>query len=244
MKRSAAHFAEFGRNLGIAFQIRDDILGIWGDPDVTGKSAATDILSRKKSLPVLYGLAQSSACASFIAASRSARRRSAKRCSILDDVHAQEYALERGNAYYQQAMQALERANPQGEAAQGLLQLVEALFQRQAVDSASQTAGLHKFAEDHIAQQPPRVGQPDALVIDAQQTIAGVLADHVAVQVEQINAEALGESRARNAFLRQPHPHDQRLADLPCPIDHDRFRRRPGCADIHTISSVRFVQQL
>ncbi|NJR12797.1 polyprenyl synthetase family protein [bacterium] len=54
----AGYFAEFGRNVGIAFQIRDDILGIWGDPQVTGKSAATDIVSRKKSLPVLYGLAQ------------------------------------------------------------------------------------------------------------------------------------------------------------------------------------------
>ena len=45
----AHHYAEFGLNLGIAFQIRDDILGIWGDPQVTGKSVATDILSRKKS---------------------------------------------------------------------------------------------------------------------------------------------------------------------------------------------------
>lgn len=49
-------FAQFGENIGIAFQITDDILGIWGDPAVTGKSAATDILSKKKSLPALYGL--------------------------------------------------------------------------------------------------------------------------------------------------------------------------------------------
>jgi geranylgeranyl diphosphate synthase, type I len=49
-------FARFGENIGIAFQITDDILGIWGDPAVTGKSAATDILSKKKSLPALYGL--------------------------------------------------------------------------------------------------------------------------------------------------------------------------------------------
>ncbi len=49
-------FARFGENIGIAFQITDDILGIWGDPNVMGKSAATDILSKKKSLPALYGL--------------------------------------------------------------------------------------------------------------------------------------------------------------------------------------------
>ena len=40
----------------MAFQITDDILGIWGDPSVTGKSAATDILSKKKTLPALLGL--------------------------------------------------------------------------------------------------------------------------------------------------------------------------------------------
>ena len=50
--------SEFGEYLGLAFQIQDDILGIWGDPKVTGKSAASDILTRKKTLPNLFGLAQ------------------------------------------------------------------------------------------------------------------------------------------------------------------------------------------
>jgi geranylgeranyl diphosphate synthase type I len=48
--------ADFGRALGLAFQIQDDILGIWGDEQVTGKSAESDILTRKKSLPVVYAL--------------------------------------------------------------------------------------------------------------------------------------------------------------------------------------------
>ncbi len=51
------HVAEFGRSLGLAFQMEDDILGIWGNEAVTGKSAASDILTRKKSLPVVYALA-------------------------------------------------------------------------------------------------------------------------------------------------------------------------------------------
>ncbi len=46
----------YGAALGRAFQLRDDVLGIWGDEAMTGKSAASDILSKKKSLPIVYAL--------------------------------------------------------------------------------------------------------------------------------------------------------------------------------------------
>jgi geranylgeranyl diphosphate synthase type I len=46
-----------GRDLGRAFQIRDDLLGIWGDGTVTGKPQGSDIRRRKKSLPVTMALA-------------------------------------------------------------------------------------------------------------------------------------------------------------------------------------------
>lgn len=48
---------EFGRRLGLAFQLVDDLLGIWGDPAVTGKPAGADLQVRKKSLPVVAALA-------------------------------------------------------------------------------------------------------------------------------------------------------------------------------------------
>ncbi len=44
----------FGINLGFAFQLRDDMLGIWGDQSVTGKPVGSDILHRKKSYPVVF----------------------------------------------------------------------------------------------------------------------------------------------------------------------------------------------
>lgn len=50
------HFKAFGHKIGIGFQIQDDILGIWGDPAKTGKSARNDIRNKKKTLPVLYAL--------------------------------------------------------------------------------------------------------------------------------------------------------------------------------------------
>ncbi|GAA4911001.1 family 2 encapsulin nanocompartment cargo protein polyprenyl transferase [Streptomonospora salina] len=46
----------FGELLGLAFQIADDLLGIWGDPAVTGKPVHSDLRNRKKSLPVVAAL--------------------------------------------------------------------------------------------------------------------------------------------------------------------------------------------
>ncbi len=57
----ATYYARFGKNLGMAFQIEDDILGIWGEEKVTGKTQADDIRQRKKSLPIVYALQQEAA---------------------------------------------------------------------------------------------------------------------------------------------------------------------------------------
>jgi geranylgeranyl diphosphate synthase type I len=46
-------YAQFARHLGIAFQIRDDYLGAWGDEEKTGKSATSDIREKKKAYPIL-----------------------------------------------------------------------------------------------------------------------------------------------------------------------------------------------
>ncbi|MBV9844503.1 MAG: polyprenyl synthetase family protein [Kutzneria sp.] len=46
----------FGEKLGLAFQLVDDLLGIWGDSVVTGKPVYSDLASRKKSLPVVAAL--------------------------------------------------------------------------------------------------------------------------------------------------------------------------------------------
>jgi geranylgeranyl diphosphate synthase, type I len=45
---------QFGVQFGLAFQLVDDVLGIWGDPAVTGKPVHSDLRSRKKSLPVTF----------------------------------------------------------------------------------------------------------------------------------------------------------------------------------------------
>ncbi|MBT2448175.1 polyprenyl synthetase family protein [Streptomyces sp. ISL-43] len=51
----------FGREAGLAFQLIDDLIGIWGDPGHTGKPAGADLLARKKSLPVVAALTSGTA---------------------------------------------------------------------------------------------------------------------------------------------------------------------------------------
>ena len=105
-------FRLFGRELGLAFQICDDVLGIWGAQKRTGKSA-TDISQKKKTLPVVYGLHNSDG---------ETRKRLKKVYSqksikgedmmevkeILDCLGARDYAEDLAGRYYRRALAQLE----------------------------------------------------------------------------------------------------------------------------------------
>ncbi|MFC4563350.1 family 2 encapsulin nanocompartment cargo protein polyprenyl transferase [Nocardiopsis mangrovi] len=62
-----AHLGAFGKSMGLAFQIVDDLLGIWGDPETTGKPVHSDLRNRKKSLPVVAALAAGTPAAEELA---------------------------------------------------------------------------------------------------------------------------------------------------------------------------------
>lgn len=55
-RRDVSRLASFGRNLGIAFQITDDLIGVMGDPAVTKKPVGNDLREGKKSLPILMAI--------------------------------------------------------------------------------------------------------------------------------------------------------------------------------------------
>lgn len=127
----AAAFAQFGENAGLAFQITDDILGIWGDPVVTGKSAATDIVSRKKSLPALYGLQHSSVLRTLYE-QRDAFTPAevALALELLDGTGARAYAQERADAFRDAALEALGGTRLENRAVTALREITDRMTRR------------------------------------------------------------------------------------------------------------------
>ncbi|MEM3089736.1 MAG: polyprenyl synthetase family protein, partial [Candidatus Nitrosotenuis sp.] len=55
------NLASFGRNLGVAFQITDDLIGVLGDPKVTKKPVGNDLREGKKSLPIVLAIRKADA---------------------------------------------------------------------------------------------------------------------------------------------------------------------------------------
>jgi geranylgeranyl diphosphate synthase type I len=53
--------SRFGRHLGLAFQLVDDLLGIWGDPRRTGKPVGSDLRARKRSIPIVRAVTSGAA---------------------------------------------------------------------------------------------------------------------------------------------------------------------------------------
>lgn len=127
-----AHYATFGRELGLAFQVRDDILGIWGDESLIGKSAATDITTRKKSLPVLYALEKSEALRQLYRQTDSDEGFVRQAIHLLDEVEARQFTNGHEKAYSRSALDHLEAVSPQGQGAEAIHQLVSLLLNRES----------------------------------------------------------------------------------------------------------------
>jgi geranylgeranyl diphosphate synthase type I len=58
-QKDITRLSAFGRNLGIAFQITDDLIGILGDPRMTKKPVGNDLREGKKSLPIVLAITKS-----------------------------------------------------------------------------------------------------------------------------------------------------------------------------------------
>lgn len=126
---------DFGQNLGLAFQVQDDVLGIWGDPAVTGKPAAADLYRRKLSLPIIHALraaAESDTLARLYSQAEVSDRDVGQLLDILAEAGARAYTEGVAASYHRQALAALDAAHGDTATLAELRALAERLVGRQS----------------------------------------------------------------------------------------------------------------
>lgn len=123
----------FGREAGLAFQLIDDVIGIWGDPRNTGKPAGADLAVRKKSLPVVAALGSGTPAAAELAELYGSpyEEGDLERTALaVEQAGGRDWAGAQAADRMARAMRELGRAVPDPEAAGGLLALAEFVTRR------------------------------------------------------------------------------------------------------------------
>jgi len=123
-------YRSFGQYLGLAFQVQDDILGIWGNETVTGKSAASDLVEGKNSLPVLAGLATNRKFAERWRKGPIHAFEVEEMAKLLATEGGYVTAHDASKQMTELALLNLREADPQGEAGDALFDLAEKLLKR------------------------------------------------------------------------------------------------------------------
>ncbi|MET8573256.1 polyprenyl synthetase family protein [Streptomyces sp. NPDC005012] len=105
-------FVTAGREMGLAFQIMDDVLGIWGDPGRTGKPVGSDLRQRKKTLPVLRALERGGPSAARLAElladpTTTDGERVARATELLDEAGGPGLVLDEGRTALERARRAV-----------------------------------------------------------------------------------------------------------------------------------------
>jgi len=124
-------YRSFGHAVGLAFQVQDDILGIWGNEAITGKSAASDLLEGKKSLPVLHGLSVGGKFAERWRQGPIQLNEVEEMAQLLASEGSYEYTHGISRQMTTMALDSLREADPQGEAGEALMELANNLMKRE-----------------------------------------------------------------------------------------------------------------
>jgi geranylgeranyl diphosphate synthase, type I len=125
----------YGFHLGLAFQAIDDILGIWGDPEVTGKPVWSDLRQSKKTIPIVAALAQAdgeaSALRDLLARSRRSERSAAAAAELIERCRGREIAEELAQQHLDHALASLRQARVVPEVEAELVELARFVVERQ-----------------------------------------------------------------------------------------------------------------
>lgn len=125
-------YRNFGRLVGLAFQVQDDLLGIWGNSSVTGKSSQSDLVTGKVTLPVIYGLSTNSEFARRWKQGPIKSDELSKIMELLEHAGAKEFAQSQAQRLLDEAINILQGSHPVGIAFEALRNLAMSLVNRLA----------------------------------------------------------------------------------------------------------------
>lgn len=133
----AERYRQLGESLGKAFQIRDDVLGLWGDERVTGKSTVDDLIEGKKTLPLLRALnllpaADVNHIRSLYQRGDVGEAEAIQIRGLIESTDAQEFSDAESRRHYEEAMDLLDGLRPEEPAGSHLREISEFLIQRTA----------------------------------------------------------------------------------------------------------------
>ena len=127
-----AALRDFGESLGKAFQMYDDLLGLWGDSEKTGKPVGSDLVKRKKTLPILHGIRWSTAFRDLLAGEVLTKTGIQTALAELESCGSRAYTEAQAQHFHDRALAALQRSGGTGPAQEALHALAERLLGRQA----------------------------------------------------------------------------------------------------------------
>ena len=135
-KELQERFKNFGYNIGISFQIVDDIIGIWGKEEKTGKPEKSDIEKKKKSMPIVYAFEKASKedvdKLIKIYSKREIKREDRENVvEILEKINAKEECKKLAESYKKQAINELEKTGIDNMAMQKIKEIAEFLTKRE-----------------------------------------------------------------------------------------------------------------
>lgn len=132
----ARHLYEFGRNIGVAFQIQDDVLDTYGDPEKFGKKQGGDILRNKKTYLLLkaFELADAATAAQLNAALLETQpdKKIREVMQVFDSLHVRDHAIDQKESLLREAYQHLESVSCPTQNKLEIKMLAESLMVREA----------------------------------------------------------------------------------------------------------------